>query len=211
MKPADAAIFPKYPNALVNCPSGATVCTAPASVASHLTTQVSAFSPNFQTPYTEQASATVEYGLTRKLNLSASYLYVHGEHLIRSLDANLPKPKVTEYPGIRRPVGVYGPVLLGGVVRNLANQAFGGLPVSAVPERCAAAGPETGNHQLFRERGDQHLQRRNGAAERPDQQAIVYSRRDTRLPRQSMMAPIRWLWDGRATCRTRTLRNWSAG
>ncbi len=98
MKPADAAIFPKYPNALVNCPSGATVCTAPASVASHLTTQVSAFAANFQTPYTEQASATVEYGLTRKLNLTTSYLYVHGEHLIRSLDANLPKPTVTEYP-----------------------------------------------------------------------------------------------------------------
>ncbi len=63
MKPADAAIFPTYPNALVNCPSGATVCTAPASVASHLTTQVSAFAPNFQTPYTEQASVTLEYGL----------------------------------------------------------------------------------------------------------------------------------------------------
>ena len=98
MKPADAAIFPKYPNALVNCPSGATVCTAPASVAGLLTTQVSAFAANFQTPYTEQASVTLEYGLTRKLNLTTSYLYVHGEHLIRSLDANLPKPTVTEYP-----------------------------------------------------------------------------------------------------------------
>jgi hypothetical protein len=98
MKPADAAIFPSYPNALVNCPSGAIVCTAPASVASHLTTQVSAFAADFQTPYTEQASATVEYGLTPKLNLTASYLYVHGEHLIRSLDANLPKPTVTDYP-----------------------------------------------------------------------------------------------------------------
>ena len=98
MRPADAAIFPKYPSALVNCPSGATVCTPPASVAGHLTTQVSAFSSNFQTPYTEQASATVEYGITPRLNLSASYLHVHGEHLIRSLDANLPKPKITEYP-----------------------------------------------------------------------------------------------------------------
>jgi hypothetical protein len=98
MKPADAAIFPKYPNALVNCPSGATVCTPPASVASHLTSQVSAFAANFQTPYTEQASATFEYGITPKLTASASYLYVHGEHLIRSLDVNLPKPTITEYP-----------------------------------------------------------------------------------------------------------------
>jgi len=90
--------FPTYPNALGNCPSGATTCTPPASVASHLTTQISAFSPNFQTPYTEQASLTLEHGLTRKLTPSASYLYVHGEHLIRSLDANLPKPKFVEYP-----------------------------------------------------------------------------------------------------------------
>lgn len=74
------------------------MCAAPASVASRLTTEVSAFAADFQTPYTEQASATVEYGLTPKLTLSASYLYVHGEHLIRSLDANLPKPKITEYP-----------------------------------------------------------------------------------------------------------------
>ena len=98
MKPADAALFPKYPNALVNCPSGATTCMPPASVASHLTTQISAFSPNFQTPYTEQASLTLEYGIGANLTASASYLYVHGEHLIRSLDANLPKPKITEYP-----------------------------------------------------------------------------------------------------------------
>ncbi len=98
MKPADAAILPTYPNALVDCPSGATACIAPESVASRLTTQVSAFSPNFQTPHTTQASATVEYGLTPKLSLSASYLYVQGQNLIRSLDANLPKPKITEYP-----------------------------------------------------------------------------------------------------------------
>jgi outer membrane receptor protein involved in Fe transport len=98
MKPADAAIFPQYPNALVNCPSGATTCMPTASVASHLTTEVSAFSPNFQTPYTEQASLTLEYGLAAKLTASASYLYVHGEHLIRSLDVNLPKPKIAEYP-----------------------------------------------------------------------------------------------------------------
>ncbi len=36
--------------------------------------------------------------MRRELTASASYLYVHGEHLIRSLDANLPKPKITEYP-----------------------------------------------------------------------------------------------------------------
>jgi hypothetical protein len=98
MKPADAALFPTYPNALVSCPSGTLSCPMPSNIASHLTTQVSAFSPNFQTPYTDQASFTVEHELGRKITLSASYLYVHGEHLIRSLDANLPKPTITEYP-----------------------------------------------------------------------------------------------------------------
>ena len=95
---ANGAVFPKYPNALVSCPSGATSCTPPASVASQLTAKVSAFAPNFQTPYTEQASLTLEYGIGANLTASASYLYVHGEHLIRSLDVNLPKPTIAEYP-----------------------------------------------------------------------------------------------------------------
>jgi hypothetical protein len=98
MKPADAALFPTYPNPLVRCPSGTVNCVVPANVASHLTTTVSAFSPNFQTPYTDQASLTVEHELGKKIIASASYLYVHGEHLIRSIDANLPKPTITEYP-----------------------------------------------------------------------------------------------------------------
>jgi hypothetical protein len=98
MNPAQAAVFPKYPNPLVSCAAGTTICLPPASVAKFLTSQVSAFANNFETPYTEQGSATLEYGITPKLNLSASYLYVHGEHLIRSLDVNLPKPKTLEYP-----------------------------------------------------------------------------------------------------------------
>lgn len=98
MKPADAAIFPKYPNPLVSCPSGTTNCVVPANVASHLTATVSAFAPNFQTPYTDQASFTVERELGGKIVASASYLYVHGEHLLRSLDVNLPPPTVTDYP-----------------------------------------------------------------------------------------------------------------
>jgi outer membrane receptor protein involved in Fe transport len=98
MKPADAALFPKYPNPLVSCPSGTVNCQVPANVTSHLTTTISAFSPNFQTPYTDQASFTIEHELGSQITASASYLYVHGEHLIRSLDANLPKPTITEYP-----------------------------------------------------------------------------------------------------------------
>jgi hypothetical protein len=98
MKPADAAIFPTYPNPLVSCPSGTTNCVVPDNVASHLTTTISAFSPNFQTPYTDQASLTIQRELGQKIIATASYLYVHGEHLIRSLDANLPKPTILDYP-----------------------------------------------------------------------------------------------------------------
>ncbi len=98
MQPAQARLFPTYPNPLVNCPAGALVCAPPASVAGLLTTQVSAFAPNFQTPYVAQANLTVDRELGAKITASVSYLYVHGVHLIRSLDVNLPKPTITDYP-----------------------------------------------------------------------------------------------------------------
>ncbi len=98
MQPAQAALFPKYPAPLVNCPAGATVCVPPASLAGLLTSQVSAFAPNFQTPYVAQANLTVERELGAKVTAEVSYLYVHGVHLIRSLDVNLPKPTITDYP-----------------------------------------------------------------------------------------------------------------
>jgi hypothetical protein len=98
MVPAQAAVFPKYPNPLVNCPAGTLVCLPPASIAGFLNTQISAFAPNFQTPYVEQANLSLQRDLGRKIVLSANYQYVHGVHLLRSLDANLPKPTITDYP-----------------------------------------------------------------------------------------------------------------
>jgi outer membrane receptor protein involved in Fe transport len=98
MIPADAAVFPKYPNPLVNCPSGTIACKPPPSLAGFVTTQVSAFSPNYQTPYTEQANLSLERNLGANIVVSVGYLYVHGVHLLRSLDANLPKPTITQYP-----------------------------------------------------------------------------------------------------------------
>ena len=96
--PSNAAVFPKYPNALVNCPSGTLVCTPPASIAGMVTTQVSAFAPNFQTPYTEQGNLSVQQQFGANLTGSLTYLYVHGVHLLRSLDANLPPPTMVQYP-----------------------------------------------------------------------------------------------------------------
>ena len=98
MVPAQAALFPSYPTPLVDCAPGALVCTPPKSVSSLLTTQISAFSPNFQTPYAEQANLTIQRELGRNVVATVSYEYVHGVHLLRSLDKNLPKPIITEYP-----------------------------------------------------------------------------------------------------------------
>ncbi len=92
----DRAVFPVYPNALGNC-SGST-CAPPANVANILTTQVSAFSPSFQTPFVQQLSLGLEREVTHRTAIGASYLYVHGEHLIRARDANLPAPVQLTYP-----------------------------------------------------------------------------------------------------------------
>ncbi len=98
MVPAQAALMPTYPSRLVNCPPGTLVCMPPASVNGLVTSSISAFAPNFQTPYTEQANLTVQRELGRNVTATVSYIYVHSLHQIRSLDVNLPKPTITEYP-----------------------------------------------------------------------------------------------------------------
>lgn len=94
----DRQVFPTYPNALVNCDPTAKTCDPPASVAGNLTSEISSFSPNFQTPFVQQASASVEKELVDRFYLTGSYLYVHGEHLIRARDVNLPAPVRVSYP-----------------------------------------------------------------------------------------------------------------
>ncbi len=94
----DQMLFPSYPNPLAECGLQAATCTAPASVASRLTSEISAFDSNFQTPFVHQASLTVERELARRFAISASYLYVHGQHLIRARDVNLPQPVTLTYP-----------------------------------------------------------------------------------------------------------------
>ncbi len=94
----DRQIFPKYPAPLVNCAPNALSCAAPAELASHMETDVSSFAHNFQTPKVEQASLTMERELAERLAVGISYMYVHGEHLIRARDANLPEPTQVTYP-----------------------------------------------------------------------------------------------------------------
>ncbi len=94
----DRLVFPQYPNPLVSCASSARVCTPPADLTGLLTSDVSAFSPAFQTPYVMQTSLSVEREVGKKLAINGSYLYVHGEHLIRVRDVNLPPPTPVIYP-----------------------------------------------------------------------------------------------------------------
>ena len=46
----------------------------------------------------QQANASVERELPGDIAIEANYLYVHGSHLIRARDVNLPKPVVLQYP-----------------------------------------------------------------------------------------------------------------
>jgi Carboxypeptidase regulatory-like domain/TonB dependent receptor len=94
----DAAIFPAYPKPMVNCEIDAKQCLAPEVSSSSLTTEIAAFAPDFQIPYVKQASLTVEREVLADTAVAVSYLYVQGEHLIRSRDVNLPTPSINNYP-----------------------------------------------------------------------------------------------------------------
>lgn len=94
----DRLLFPTYPAPLVECPPGAVSCAPPAAVLGRLVTEVSAFARDFQVPYVYQGSVGVERELAHRLAVSANYLYVRGNHLIRALDANLPEPEEVSYP-----------------------------------------------------------------------------------------------------------------
>jgi hypothetical protein len=94
----DHQVFPVYPNSLVSCAPTAISCNLPAGFTEGVTNDVSAFAPNFVTPRVQQASLTLEREVASHTTVAISYLYVHGEHLIRALDVNLPEPAALTYP-----------------------------------------------------------------------------------------------------------------
>lgn len=94
----DHQVFPTYPNPLVSCPMYPANCALPAEFSQGVTNEVSAFAPNFVTPRVQQSSLTLEKEVADHTTLSVSLLNVHGEHLIRALDVNLPQPVATTYP-----------------------------------------------------------------------------------------------------------------
>src|SRR5580700_9122637 len=95
----DHQVFPTYPNPLVWCPLTTTAgCNLPTGFTQGVTNDVSAFAPNFVTPRVQQTSLTFEREVAGQTTVAISYLYVHGEHLIRALDVNLPPPVALTYP-----------------------------------------------------------------------------------------------------------------
>jgi len=94
----DHQVFPSYPNPLVSCPVMSQACSLPAGFTQGVTNEVSAFASNFVTPRVQQASITLEKEVADHTTISLSVLNVHGEHLIRALDVNLPPPVASTYP-----------------------------------------------------------------------------------------------------------------
>ncbi|MCU1303329.1 MAG: hypothetical protein JWQ87_3613 [Candidatus Sulfotelmatobacter sp.] len=94
----DHQVFPTYPNPLVACPVMSASCALPAGFTQGVTNTVSAFASNFVTPRVQQTSVTLEREVATHTTVAISYLYVHGEHLIRALDVNLPQPAAVSYP-----------------------------------------------------------------------------------------------------------------
>jgi hypothetical protein len=91
-------VFPTYPVPLANCPPKSAFCAPPSSVSSYLSSDVAAFSPNFVTPRVHQASLNLERELANRFAGGISYMYVHGQNLIRARDLNLPVPVDLTYP-----------------------------------------------------------------------------------------------------------------
>lgn len=94
----DHQAFPTYPNPLVSCPVMSASCSLPGGFTLGVTHPVSAFAANFVTPRVQQASVTLEKEVADRTTISLSVLNVHGEHLIRALDVNLPPPVASTYP-----------------------------------------------------------------------------------------------------------------
>jgi hypothetical protein len=94
----DHLLFPTYPNPLVTCSLTGASCNLPNGFPEGVTNNISAFATNFVTPRVQQMSLTLEREVADHTTVAVSYLYVHGEHLIRALDVNLPQPVALTYP-----------------------------------------------------------------------------------------------------------------
>jgi hypothetical protein len=91
-------IFPTYPNVMMTCARGPVACAPPDALKPYLTSDISAFAPDFITPKVQQGSFSIEREFAERFAVGVSYLYVNGENLIRARDVNLPPPTEYSYP-----------------------------------------------------------------------------------------------------------------
>lgn len=91
-------VFPQYPLPLTSCAVGTAYCALPDAVKPFVTTEISSFASNFRTPRVHQASISAEREVAGHIVVTASYLYTHGQNLIRARDVNLPPPTPLTYP-----------------------------------------------------------------------------------------------------------------
>jgi hypothetical protein len=94
----DHQVFPVFPNPLVSCGVTSASCSLPSGFTQGVSNNISAFATNYVTPRVQQTSLTIEREVADHTTVAVSYLYVHGEHLIRALDVNLPPPVALTYP-----------------------------------------------------------------------------------------------------------------
>jgi outer membrane receptor protein involved in Fe transport len=78
-----------YPNTLCGAPQATAGCTPPAGFASVKPT-ILQFASNYQQPYVEQYNTAVEYQVAADTSVSVAYTGVHGVHIQRTRDINLP-------------------------------------------------------------------------------------------------------------------------
>ncbi len=94
----DNQVFPQYPNPLVNCAPLAIACAIPANLMQFAESDISSFAHNFRTPEVQQTSMSMEREVGNRIAVGISYMFVHGQNLVRARDVNLPPPTNQTYP-----------------------------------------------------------------------------------------------------------------
>src|SRR5436305_8044008 len=82
-----------YPNTLCGAPQAVAGCAPPAGFAS-VKPSILPFAGNYQQPYLEQYNLAVEYQVAPDTSVTVGYSGVHGVHIQRTRDINLPNSEV---------------------------------------------------------------------------------------------------------------------
>ena len=172
----------QLPNALVSCPLTFTTCSLPTGFTEGVTHDLSAFAPNFVTPRVQQARLTFRKRVVEHTTVSFKFLTVHGEHLIRALDVNLPSRRLRPIPSSIPPAPFSGRLLHRRFLRHLAVHRIAHLPVSAMHQSSRPAHRSTRRHQRISKRSFELLQRSYALHQSPRLRgAYMRSRTPTRM------------------------------